>query len=117
MYCFYPVVVAVFGQIYLRKANEKYTCQIMVQNKVRAFRGMEIACNGHGNSIFLARLYKIHIEDEKNSLNLTCFLWHGGSHKNINLLQCSLMFARLVKGHAREVNYEINRHSKPKGIT
>jgi hypothetical protein len=64
MYCFYPVVVTAFGQIYLREANEKYTCQILVQNKVRAFP--RTACNGHENSIFLARLYKIHIEDEKN---------------------------------------------------
>jgi hypothetical protein len=32
----------------------------------------------------------------------------AGSHSNINMLRCSLVFARFSEGHALEVNYDIN---------
>jgi hypothetical protein len=38
-----------------------------------------------------------------------------GSRNDINMLQCSRVFSRLVKVNAQMVNYEINGHSYDKG--
>jgi hypothetical protein len=121
VYKFCGAVVAVFRPIYLRASKEEDTARIMTENVVRGFPKIltSIDCMQLGIeelTICWHELYKGHIGEYsvilKAVANRAIWIWHvfcmAGSHSNINMLRCSLVFARFSEGHALEVNYEIN---------
>jgi hypothetical protein len=49
-------------------------------------------------------------------VDLAFFFGMVGSHNDINVLQESSVFSKLVEGHAPPCKYEINGTNKPKAI-
>ncbi|XP_010233156.1 uncharacterized protein LOC100845782 [Brachypodium distachyon] len=97
MYRFCRAIVAVFGEHYLRTPTAEDSSD----------HGTE--CRKRIPSVVLEA-----VADQD------LWIWHvffgmAGSHNDINVLQCSNVFAKLVEGTAPPVNYEINGHVYNKG--
>jgi hypothetical protein len=124
--------VGVFGPHYLIERNEVETTRIMAQNATRRYLemlGSIIACISHGRIVHLLEndctkgIMESAVWYLKLWKNMTCgfdmlFFSMMGSHNDINMLQCSPVFAGLSEGHAQECNYEINLkvHEPPRVV-
>jgi hypothetical protein len=126
--CFYRfcrAVIAVFGEIYLRSPTVHDTAQILASNEARGFLGMlgSIDCmhwKWKNCPFFWQGMYKGHKKGCIVILEAVAthdlWIWHSffgmpGSNNDINVLQCSPIFSKLVEGHAPPVDFVINgRH-------
>ncbi|XP_071685031.1 uncharacterized protein [Lolium perenne] len=129
MYRFCRAIVAVFGETYLCTPNAADTTRILAQNAERSFSGMLVSVDcmhwEWKNCPFAQQdMYKGH----KGACNVVLeavadqdlWSWHAffgmaGSHNDINVLQCSDVFQKLVEGNAPPVQFEINDHKYDKG--
>lgn len=129
MYRFCRAIVAVFGEQYLRTPTAEDTARIMAQNAQREFPCMldSIDCM-HWSCKNCPFAHQGMYKSQKRLCSMVLetvadqdlWIWHAffdmaGSHNNINVLQCSNVFAKLVEGTAPPVNYEINGHVYNKG--
>jgi hypothetical protein len=130
--CFYRfcrAVIAVFGDTYLRSPTVQDTAQILAFNEARGFPEMlgSINCKHWKwkNCPFSwQRMYKGHKKGCTVILEAVAthdlWIWHfffgmSGSNNDINILQCSPIFSKLVEGHAPSVDFVINDRHYNKG--
>ncbi|XP_020188033.1 uncharacterized protein [Aegilops tauschii subsp. strangulata] len=129
MYRFCKAVIAVFGSEKFREPNVANTTLLSAMNASRGFSRMlgsidfmhwewknhPSACQGQ---------YRGHVKACTVILEVVAsqdfWIWHSffgmaGSHNDINVLQRSSVFARLVEDNCLEVNVEINGHHYNKG--
>ncbi|XP_010238911.1 uncharacterized protein LOC100831363 [Brachypodium distachyon] len=122
MYRFCTAVVQIFGSQYLRAPTAADTAHLLSVNESRGFPrmlgsidcmhwewkncpfGWQGAYKGHAGGCTVI-LEAVASQDP--------WIWHSffgtaGSHNDINVLQCSLVFSKLAEGQAPVVNYEIN---------
>ena len=122
MYKFCKAVVQVFGPEYLREPNAADMTRLLAINEARGFTGMFgcIDCmhwEWRNCPFAWQGQYKGHVGACTVVLEAVAsqdlWIWHSffgmtGSHNDINVLQLSLLFARLAEGQSSECNYVIN---------
>ena len=130
--CFYRfcrAVIAVFGDYFLRSPTVEDTQRILATNEARGFPGMlgSIDCMHWQwkNCPFAWQgMYKGHKKGCTVILEAVAthdlWIWHSffgmpGSNNDINVLNCSPVFSKLVEGHAPPVDYVINGRHYNKG--
>jgi hypothetical protein len=130
--CFYRfcrAVIAVFGDTYLRSPTVQDTAQILAFNEAQGFPGMlrSIDCmhwKWKNCPFSWQGMYKGHKKGCTVILEAVAthdlWIWHSffgmpGSNNDINVLQCSPIFSKLVEGHAPLVDFVINGRHYNKG--
>ena len=131
--CLYKLcraVVGVFGAQYLRSSNAEDTARILVQNEARGFPGMlgsidYMHWEWKNCPFSWQRMYKGAKEACSVVLETVAtqdhLIWHSffdmpETHNDINVLQCSNVFVKLVEGHAPPVNFEVMRTTTTRDI-
>jgi hypothetical protein len=118
---FVVVVVEVFDSEYLRLPNEQDTVRLLAVSESIYFPGMlgSIDCMHWGWKNYPTAWQNVHGHKKEPTIILEAvafkdlWIWHAffrmpGSHNDINVLQWSSIFVRLVECQGLQVNYTIN---------
>ncbi|RLN24092.1 putative nuclease HARBI1 [Panicum miliaceum] len=126
---FVKSVIEIFGEHYLREPNVEDTARLMQMSESKGFRGMLGCidcmhwrwknCPAAWHGQFTGHCHDPTIILEAVASN-DLWIWHAyfgmpGSHNDLNVLQRSPLFARLARGEAPSVTFEINGHQYTKG--